>query len=128
MTVLDQVRQTFTLERLPANIRISKLLGSLPILRRCSALPTRIRLIPAEGSFYYRTKQDSKKVLFNGRNLQFHALYDVQYKYGYELETACLLATLCKGNRPLFDIGANWGYFSLLAAALPIGNPSCKIR
>lgn len=76
-------------------------------------------MLPAVGRFIYERTGQRYSVKFNGRNLQFHALYEEHYRFGYELETALLIATLCSGNASFFDIGSNWGYFSLLAASLP---------
>jgi FkbM family methyltransferase len=56
---------------------------------------------------------------FDGRNEQYHALYDSNYRFGYELETALLLSRLARGSGAFYDVGANWGYFSLLLAATP---------
>jgi FkbM family methyltransferase len=119
MTALNQVRQTFAMEKLPANIRASQRWARRPFFRRFTRLPIGLKWFSAAGRFSYRRQGKSAPVVFNGRNLQFHALYDAAFQHGYELETACLLATLCRGGAAFYDVGSNWGYFSLLAAALP---------
>jgi len=119
MNHFDHIQKTFALEHLPANIRASQFMGRWPFLRRYQRLPVGLGWLPAEGRFSYQRAGQRRTIKFNGRNLQFHALYERHYRYGYELETALLLAALCRGPAAFFDIGSNWGYFSLLAAALP---------
>ena len=119
MNHFEHIQKTFALEHLPANIRASKFFARWPFLRRYQRLPVGLGFLPAEGQFSYQRAGQKRAIKFNGRNLQFHALYDSHYRYGYELETALLIAALCRGSAPLFDIGSNWGYFSLLAASLP---------
>jgi len=103
----------------PANVRTSNYFGRYRILRRFTRFALGSNLFSAKGSFSYRIGAEQKRIEFNGRNLQFHAIYDPQYRNGYEIETALLLAHLCCDKAAFWDIGANWGYFSLLAASLP---------
>ena len=119
MNHFEHIQKTFVLEHLPANIRASQFMGRWPFIRRWQRLPVGLGFLPAEGRFTYQRAGQNHNVKFNGRNLQYHALYEPRYRYGYELETALLIATLCRDKKAFFDIGANWGYFSLLAAALP---------
>lgn len=116
---IDHVRATFTAGKPPKNVRASNYFGQHRILRRFTRFALGSRLFSAAGSFSYRLNGEQKRIEFNGRNLQFHAIYDLQYRNGYEIETALLLAHLCCDNEAFWDIGANWGYFSLLAASLP---------
>ena len=94
-------------------------MGRWPFIRRYQRLPVGLFFLPADGRFSYLRGGERRTIKFNGRNLQFHALYESHYRYGYELETAMLMARLCRGNTAFFDIGSNWGYFSLLVATLP---------
>jgi FkbM family methyltransferase len=119
MNHFEHIQNTFTLDHRPANVRAGRLFARLPFLHRYQRWPIGLGLIPAEGRFTYRRAGRTQVVTFNGRNLQFHALYERSYRYGYELETALLISALCRDQRPFLDIGANWGYFSLLAASLP---------
>ena len=114
---LAQIQHTFAVARVPANVRLGKRLERLPFLRRFSQSAIGLGWVPAEGCFLYRNRGVVKKVGFNGRNLQFHALYEPGYVRGYELESAVLMMVLCKGKDAFFDIGSNWGYFSLLMAS-----------
>jgi FkbM family methyltransferase len=119
MNPFDHIQKTFALEHLPANIRASNFMARWPGVRRYQRWPVGWKFLPAEGSFFYEREGRRHPVKFNGRNLQFHALYESRYRCGYELETAMLLVALCRGQAAFLDIGSNWGYFSLLAASLP---------
>jgi FkbM family methyltransferase len=114
---LAQVGNTFAVVQVPANVRVSQRLEQLPFFRRFSHRAVGLGWLPAKGFFSYRNRGVEKKVRFNGRNLQFSALYNPGYARGYELESAVLIMSLCRGKDAFFDIGSNWGYFSLLMAA-----------
>jgi len=115
----DHLQKTFTLEHLPANVRVSQFMGRWPFIRRYKGIPIGLNFLPAEGRFLYKRHGQEHTIKFNGRNLQFHALYENYFRYGYELETALLISRVNRDKMPFFDIGSNWGYFSLLAASLP---------
>lgn len=119
MNNFEHIQKTFALSHLPMNIRASKFMARLPFIRRYQRLPVGLKFLPAGGSFVYERGQRCHTVKFNGRNLQFHALYDDHFRYGYELETSLLVSALCRGAAAFLDIGSNWGYYSLLAASLP---------
>ena len=123
---IGRISRVFTLTELPANVRVSKWTdrmflkrAALGIARRLKFWSLGTKLISHRGRFTYRNGNSEKQITFNGRNLQFHALYDECYRHGYELETGLLLTRLCRGGGAFYDIGANWGYFSLLLAASP---------
>lgn len=120
------VARTFALQRQPTNVRLSTWLDQMRITRfvrrsheKIRKLALKVPLLSHDGRFAYRRGRDVHEVVFNGYNLQFHALYDPLYRHGYELETCSLLIHLCGGSGAFFDIGSNWGYFSLLLAAAP---------
>ncbi len=56
---------------------------------------------------------------FNGRNLQFGAIYMSPADALYEPAVAAMMQALLAGEGAFFDIGANWGWAALYAAALP---------
>ncbi len=116
--VIEHLDKTFKLQKLPFNVRLGLTLQRIPFARRFGRFAMS-RIMGAKGTFAYSNGGASHLVEFNGRNLQFSALYDPHYQHGYELETASLIYALCQGNSPFFDVGANWGYFSLLVASLP---------
>lgn len=106
----------FSLIRLPFNVRLERLLRRVPLLRRYARHIASWSFVPHVGAFKYGRE---RVVEFNGRNSQFHAVYDEQYQAGYELETCVLLSILLKGAGNFVDAGSNWGCFALFASALP---------
>lgn len=121
---IERIRRVFALTQMPANVRASQWTDRMFLKRAALGLARRMKfwllgtpLISHQGQFTYRRGNDERSINFNGRNLQFHALYDECYRHGYELETGLLLTRLCRGAGAFYDIGANWGYFSLLLAA-----------
>jgi FkbM family methyltransferase len=121
---IDRISRVFTLTKMPSNVLVSKWTDRMFLKRAVLSLARRLKfwslgtkLLPHRGQFVYRSGNSERRITFNGRNLQFHALYDECYRHGYELETGLLLTRLCRGSGAFYDIGANWGYFSLLLAA-----------
>jgi FkbM family methyltransferase len=119
---LDRV---FGHTRAPWNVRVTARLRRLPLLRAlgwwnvgCDWLACS-GLLRFRGKFTYRRGSESREIPFDGRNGQFEAIHDPLYRNGYEPETSLLLARLNHGPSVFYDIGANWGYFSLLVAAAP---------
>lgn len=62
---------------------------------------------------------DDRVVAFNARNTQFGAFYMPQSLPVYEPETSALLDLLVTDASVFYDIGANWGWYSVLAASRP---------
>ena len=113
----------FQLKALPPNIRLQRWWNGCLAARVLRALPSRLgRMlaslpgIPATGRMLYNNEHT---IHFNGRNRQYHALYEDCYQQGYELETTLLISLLLNGSGTFVDAGANWGCFALTAAALP---------
>jgi len=121
---IDFVGRVFELTQTPANVRASQWTDRMFLKRAALGLARRLNfwllgtsLVSHEGRFTYRRGNSEHSITFNGRNLQFSSLYDECYRHGYELETGFVLTRLCRGDRAFYDVGANWGYFSLLLAA-----------
>jgi FkbM family methyltransferase len=74
---------------------------------------------PWWGSFRYGDAGREISIHFNARNTQFLSLYDRSYRYGYEIETSLALDSLADNDAVFYDIGSNWGHFSLLLASKP---------
>ena len=122
----NYVRNVFRLTKMPGNVQTSHWYDNMRITRFVRTSHARIHnyvfgssLINHYGKFGYNCDGKVSEIEFNGRNAQFHALYDRQFKTGYEFETAVLITRLTKGSKVFYDVGANWGYFSLLVASLP---------
>jgi FkbM family methyltransferase len=69
------------------------------------------------GEFDYRRLGQSTTIRFNARNLQYQALYAPFFKFGYEPEVGALLDLMLPEAGTFYDIGSNWGYFTLHAAS-----------
>lgn len=124
---IDAVRRVFSFTTTPANVRVARRMAgngtsaasinSRGWRRRMARWALGSPLLPHTGLFIYTRDGQSTPIRFNGRNLEFNAIYEPLYRHGYELETALLLTRLCRGDSAFFDVGSNWGYFSLLMAA-----------
>ena len=68
------------------------------------------------GVFFLKTESSQKKIFYNARNTQFGAIYMPQNKPIYEPETSALLLRIIRPNDIFFDVGANWGWYSILIA------------
>lgn len=71
------------------------------------------------GRVRVETAAGPKMVEFNARNTQFGALYQPQNQPVYEPETSALLDLLVGDTDVFLDIGANWGWYSVLIATRP---------
>ena len=88
-------------------MRFKQILRKLfPVIRRFSH---------AKGKFEYQRQGKSIPILFNARNVQFHALY--ASPNGFEPDVSGVLDALLPEGGTFFDIGSNWGYFSLYTAS-----------
>ncbi len=75
--------------------------------------------VPWWGTFRYGDAERGISIHFNARNTQFLSLYDRPYRYGYEIETSLALDSLAYNDAVFYDVGSNWGYFSLFLASKP---------
>lgn len=71
------------------------------------------------GRFSIGLPEGRRDVPFNARNTQFGALYQPQSLPVYEPETSALLDLLVADDGCFIDVGANWGWYSLLVASRP---------
>lgn len=70
---------------------------------------------PAWGELQLDVRGTQRRIRFDVRNRQFNALYFRKFRW-YEPEVAALVTELLPRDGVFHDIGANWGYFSLLVA------------
>lgn len=97
--------------------RLSKRFVGKPAKRLFKALLA--RGVGGEGRFSVEIGGQRRSVRFNARNTQFGALYLPQSQPLYEPETSALLDRLVGDDQVFFDIGANWGWYSVLVASRP---------
>ena len=72
-----------------------------------------------QGRFAYAIDGGEKLIRFNGLNTQFHALYFKSFAKGFEPQISALMDLLLPADGVFYDIGSNWGWFSLLLASKP---------
>lgn len=68
---------------------------------------------------YVPVEEKNQKFVFNARKLHFSRIYEKQIYNLCEPELAILLEVFLTEDKVFYDIGANWGYFSLYATTLP---------
>jgi FkbM family methyltransferase len=71
------------------------------------------------GQFGYIVDGKEKDISFNALNTQFSALYLKMFAGGYEPHISALLNLLLPKDGVFYDIGSNWGWFSLHLASAP---------
>lgn len=71
-----------------------------------------------EGRLEVALADGAQPLGFDARQLHFYAAYRDDDRHGHEPEVAALLETLLAGDRVFYDVGANFGYFSLYAAGI----------
>jgi FkbM family methyltransferase len=82
------------------------------LLRRLSRGPVLARMrVDVEGVPHFAN--------FDARNRQFAAVYFERYASGYEPEVAAVIDACLDERGVFYDVGSNWGYFSVLAASRP---------
>jgi FkbM family methyltransferase len=72
---------------------------------------------PVRGLLNVKFGDVKRSAWFDARNRQFGAIYFDRYRDGYEPEVAALVRAFVGDAGVFYDIGSNWGYFSVLAAA-----------
>lgn len=122
------LRTPFTVEALPLlsklhraafrhRRRSSKRFVGKPA-KRLFRLATRLGL-GGTGTVTMTLPTGTRRIRFNARNTQFGALYLPQSLPVYEPETSALLDVLVSDTGVFVDVGANWGWYSLLVASRP---------
>jgi len=79
----------------------------------------KINRIFADGEFRFAKEGKDIPIRFRGANTQYVSLNPSVFKYGYEIETAMTIEALAESTTVFYDIGSNWGYFSLYLASKP---------
>lgn len=73
----------------------------------------------SRGQFDLNLESRKVRIHFNPRNTQFQALYMPAFCEGYEPEVMALLDSILPDDGVFYDIGSNWGYFSVFVASRP---------
>lgn len=97
--------------------RLRHELARLPLRRAFSAAYA--AGLGGTGELVLHSGAAPRRAPFRGRNLQFSALYMPQHAGGYEPAVWATLDALVGADGVFFDVGANWGYFSLALGARP---------
>ena len=85
------------------------------IYKLCRRFP----LLPSLGKFLLEGHTGRQNINFDSHNTQFSALYEYDSNNGYEQEVGVLIDALIPDKGIFYDIGSNWGYFSLFLASRP---------
>jgi FkbM family methyltransferase len=107
----------FPFERWPAS-RGKQILFGAPHLA-CFAIGRKLWPGPALGAFVLERDGAHRRVTYDARNSQFQALYRRDFAAGYEPELTALLDVILDPAGVFYDVGSNWGYFSLFVASQP---------
>ena len=122
--------QPFKIKRLPLICHLKKIGFYKYKNRWAKRLGKKIGRLIFEVAFRYlklsgiaeidvRYNAEWRTFVFESRSLHFSRLYDKQIYDLCEPELAILLESFLTDDMVLYDIGANWGYFSLYASTLP---------
>jgi FkbM family methyltransferase len=71
------------------------------------------------GTARLRLPDGERDIQFDGRNTQFQALYMPEFLPCYEPETTALIESIVGTSGTFFDIGANWGWYTVVVASRP---------
>jgi FkbM family methyltransferase len=124
-----QLRSPFALKRIPLLARFHRVANQQRVSRKAQLLISApleklfrlyYRWFPQapRGEFEYQARGERRLIKFNARNLAFDIFYSDLFRENYEDETAVLLDTFLTDGACFYDIGSNWGYFSLYVASL----------
>lgn len=78
-----------------------------------------LRKKPCYGRFDYAQGDQVTSIRFDARNRQYSALYFDAFLPIYEPDVTAAIIEFAPADGVFFDIGSNWGYFSLFLAARP---------
>jgi len=121
-------RHPFAIRRLPLISRLDYLAyrRQRKALRRLIGKPARSLLnllyglgMGGSGELAFTVGSEVRLLRFDARNLQYNTLYLPQYAAGYEPETVAVIERALAPEDVFFDVGANWGFFSLYLASEP---------
>ncbi len=94
-------------------------------LRKLFPVLRGLGVLPHDGVFTYDRHGKVSDIKFDARNMQYHGIYSEVYANGYEQDLGLLMDSLLPEGGTFYDIGSNWGYFSLYLASR---NKTAKIH
>jgi FkbM family methyltransferase len=71
------------------------------------------------GAFHYSIGSEKKLVRFDTKSTHFRALYSKMFSAGYEPHLSALIDVVVPAKGIFYDVGSNWGWFTLLLASRP---------
>ena len=74
-------------------------------------------MVPTKGKISLRHQKGQRTLIYDGRNTHFYGAFCSDLELGYEAASLALLEVLIDSNGVFYDIGSNFGYFSLSLAA-----------
>jgi FkbM family methyltransferase len=122
------IRNPITIEKMPLLAKLLRLgfLWKRGLPKRLIGKPSKLLFrwlsaagYPAQGKLRIETANGPREVTFNARNSQFSSLYFPQYKPFYEADLCTIFDRLLGPRDVFFDIGANWGWHSIVMAVRP---------
>ena len=129
MLITTPIRNPFDVERLPLLGRLYRKAfrsgsPSTPApIRFCSRIAfyllRAMTFVEAKGTLKVHMGNEIRYAKFDARNRQFNAIYFDKYSAGYEPEVTALVEALVPDNGVFYDIGSNWGFFSIYLASRP---------
>ncbi len=75
--------------------------------------------LPASGTMDLATPDGPKRLPFDARNTHYQGIFLTGFELGYEAASLALLDVLLGNDGTFYDVGGNFGYFSLSLAARP---------
>ena len=80
------------------------------------------KIFKQEGTAVIKLINECLPFNVNLKNTQYHAIYFDKFKNGYEPDVLSLIDLLLPTNGIFYDIGSNWGIFSIYALCLSENN------
>ena len=72
-----------------------------------------------KGSFSCTVNGQQRLIEFSTKSTHFRALYSKMFSMGYEPHASALIDLIVPDKGVLYDIGSNWGWFTLRLATRP---------
>jgi hypothetical protein len=127
---VDAIRNPFQVKTLPLLAWLAKYWFTyLPVskyqrryrakIARCLFVSLKKQGFQQHGKINFTLDNEQHTLIYNAANTAFQSLYLDRYKSGYENEVAILLDHLVRPTDCFYDVGANYGYFSLFVASNP---------